>query len=124
MAKEKVFIPKNVAIQELNMIISQTGTNDPDIVILYNSIRGLDPIIATRNGVGDYKITMARAIDDLPVTSTIENKDFQNAKCIQINLSAPNEFSLSQTTFGGADIDGINNQTCITVKLFNNRNAI
>lgn len=113
-----ITMPKEVAIKQYTGLLQQTGTSNPTVQILQNTI---GTIIWTRTGIGVYIGTLAGAF---PTLKTITNPTGQNnAAFIPIGdnsileysycIYRQNENTIRLETFTNADFSHIELSTAL-----------
>lgn len=104
-----------IEIQILTLLLTQTGTNDPQQKILHNTTT--NTITWTRTNTGDYTGTLTTAINT-DKTWIICNNGFINTWTFNIRIVDPTTIQL-QTAIAGTLTDGILLNTPIELRIYN-----
>lgn len=119
---EGLYLVPSAAIKRYVALVSQSGTDDPAVTVLENSLGAA--VVWTRNGVGDYLATLAGAFPQGRTAIQQPPFDlFNNLNFIQVSGPQDDLFQVFTVDMSGFPVsqslvDGVLNQTPFIVTVY------
>jgi hypothetical protein len=98
------------------LLMTQTGTGDPSVVLLANTFNGAGTIVWTRTGTGVYEGTLSGVFEANKTLLICESGSNIN-ETIRIHRKTTSKIEV-KTFDSGAPKDGILNETTIIIEIY------